>query len=110
MIASAPLALLLAFAAGLVLGLFYFGGLWWTVNRVATAGQPGLLMLVSMLLRSAVVLAGFWLVMGGQIDRLIACMVGFFVMRTILVRRLRPQPHAVGKVEGTGHELHELNE
>lgn len=100
MMTSTPLALLLAFAAGLALGLFYFGGLWWTVNRVATAGQPGLLMLGSMLLRSAVVLAGFWLVMDGQIDRLIACMVGFFVMRMILVRRFRPQPPAAGKVEG----------
>ena len=91
MITSTPLVLLLAFAAGLGLGLFYFGGLWWTVNRVATAGQPGLLMLGSMLLRSAVVLAGFWLVMDGQFDRLIACVVGFFVMRMVLVRRLRPQ-------------------
>ena len=90
MITSAPLALLLAFGAGLVLGLFYFGGLWWTVNRVATAGQPGLLMLASMLLRGGVVLAGFWLVMDGQLDRLIACVVGFFIMRTVLIRRLRP--------------------
>lgn len=110
MITSTPLALLLAFAAGLGLGLFYFGGLWWTVNRVATAGQPGLLMLGSMLLRGVVVLAGFWLVMDGQFDRLIACVVGFFIMRTILVRRLRPQPDAAGKAEGTGRELHELNE
>lgn len=100
MITSTPLALLLAFAAGLALGLFYFGGLWWTVNRLATAGQPGLLMLGSMVVRVAVVLAGFWLVMDGQIDRLVVCMVGFFIMRTILVRRLRPQPHAAGKVEG----------
>lgn len=109
MITSTPLTLLLAFVAGLGLGLFYFGGLWWTVNRVATAGQPGLLMLGSMLLRGAVVLAGFWLVMDGQLDRLIACVVGFFVMRTLLIRRLRPQPDA-GTAKGTSHELHEFNE
>ncbi len=110
MITSTPFALALAFAAGMGLGFFYFGGLWWTVNRVAMSSRPGLLVLGSMLLRGAVVLAGFWLVMDGQFDRLIACVVGFFITRTILIRRLRPQSGAAGKAEGAGRELHEFND
>jgi F1F0 ATPase subunit 2 len=110
MITSSLLTLALAFVAGLALGLFYFGGLWLTVNRLAAAGRPGLLVLGSMVLRGAVVLAGLWLVMDGQLDRLLACIVGFFIMRTLLIRRLRPQPRAAGKNRETSHELHELHE
>jgi F1F0 ATPase subunit 2 len=102
--------LALAFVAGLGLGLFYFGGLWLTVNRLITAGQPGLLALGSLLLRNVAVLAGFWLVMGGQLDRLVACIVGFFIMRTLLIRRLRPQPRAAVKNGETSHVFHESSE
>ena len=95
MMTSAPLALVLSFAAGLGLGLFYFGGLWLTVKRLAAAGQPALLAVGSLLLRNLAALAGFWFVMGGQLDRLIAAVLGFFIVRTLLIRRLRPRNEEV---------------
>lgn len=74
---------------GLVLGAFYFGGLWLTVRRVTSAQQSALLFFVSFLFRAGVVLFGFYFVMDGRWDRLVACMAGFLLARTFLIRRLR---------------------
>jgi F1F0 ATPase subunit 2 len=81
----------LALAAGLGLGVFYFGGLWLTVRRLPTARHAGQLLLASAFVRMAVTLAGFYLVAGGQWQRLLICLLGFFSVRVIMVRRLRPE-------------------
>lgn len=82
--------LVLAFAAGLGLGLFYFGGLWLTVQRLPRSRHPGLLTLGSLIVRLGVTLPGFYLVMAGRWERLLVCLAGFLVVRLVLVRRLGP--------------------
>jgi F1F0 ATPase subunit 2 len=84
------LALVLALMAGLALGLWYFGGLWLTVQRLPGARNPGFLSLVSLIIRLSLTLAGFYLVMAGRWERLLVCLAGFLLMRTVLVRRLGP--------------------
>ncbi len=83
--------LMAAFAAGLVLGGFYFIALWQTVRRLPATVSPARLMLGSLVLRMAVLSAGFYFVMGGHWERLAAAMLGFIVMRKILTYRLGPQ-------------------
>ncbi|KFZ44275.1 hypothetical protein DS62_06910 [Smithella sp. SC_K08D17] len=81
-----------AFAAGLALGAFYFITLWHTVQRLPAAHGPTRLMLVSFVLRMTVVLAGFYLIMGGEHwERLAAAMLGFIIIRKILTYLLGPQ-------------------
>lgn len=82
--------LLGGFAAGLAVGLFYFGALWWTVKRLPDSRNPGLLALASYVFRLAVVLTVFYVVMGGRWQNLVACGTGFILARTFLVRRLQP--------------------
>jgi F1F0 ATPase subunit 2 len=94
--------LILAGLIGMFLGLFYFGGLWLTVRQLPTTQSPVILTLGSLVVRMAVTLGGFYLVMMGwpaaginpaaRWQRLLACLVGFVVMRVIVVSRLRPQP------------------
>ncbi len=88
---SNPLPLILALAAGIGLGVFYFGGLWLTVRRLPTAQRPALLSLLSFFARLGVVLSGFYLVMDGHWQRLLACLLGFLGARVILVRLLGPE-------------------
>ncbi|HNY50651.1 MAG TPA: ATP synthase subunit I [Smithella sp.] len=89
---ASAFALIAAFAAGLVLGAFYFTALWHTVRRLSTTHSAARLMIGSFILRMAVVMAGFYLVMGhGHWERLAAAMFGFVVMRKILTYRLGPQ-------------------
>jgi F1F0 ATPase subunit 2 len=84
---SDPLTLLLASVAGAVLGAIFFGGLWWTVRRAVSAKQPALWFFGSLLLRTSVALAGFYIGSGGHPDRLLSCLLGF-VMARFLVTRL----------------------
>jgi len=85
------LPLILALAAGIGLGVFYFGGLWLTVRRLPTAERPALLSLLSFFARLGVVLSGFYLVMDGHWQRLLVCLLGFLGARVILVRRCGPE-------------------
>jgi F1F0 ATPase subunit 2 len=82
--------LILAFTAGLAVGLFYFGGLWLTVQRLPQARHPGMLAAASMFVRTGLTLLAFYLVMAGRWERLLACLAGFFLVRLLLVRRLGP--------------------
>lgn len=78
-----------AVATGVALGAIYFAGLWLTTRAVPVMQQPTLWFLVSFVLRMSVVLAGFYVVMGGRWERLVACMVGFLLVRMLLIRHLR---------------------
>ena len=89
--------LFLAFVAGIVVGLFYFGGLWLTVQRLPQTRRPAVLSLVSLFIRLGLTLAVFYLVMAGRGERLLACLAGFLLMRLVLVRRWRPTPQPAGK-------------
>lgn len=78
--------LVLAGGAGVLLGAAFFGGLWWTVRRALASRHIALWFLCSQLLRTAVILAGFYFVAGGQWDRLLVCLVGFIVARLLATR------------------------
>ena len=43
--------LTLAFVAGALLGALFFGGLWWTIQKAITSGQPAIWFLGSLLAR-----------------------------------------------------------
>lgn len=79
---------LVAGIAGIVLGMFYFGGLWLTVRRLHTSNRPMLLLLTSSAIRMSLALTGFYLVMDGEWMRLLACLVGFFLARLVLTFRM----------------------
>ena len=89
--------LMLALAAGMGLGMFYFGGLWLTVRRLPTARWPALLSMLSFFARLGVVLFGFYLVMGGHWERLLVCLFGFLAIRIILVRLWGPDRTSCSK-------------
>lgn len=84
---NAMLSLPIALAAGMVLGLFYFGTLWLTVKQLPRVQRPELLALASYLGRTALTVLGFYLLMGGRWERLAVGVLGFLLMRVILVRR-----------------------
>lgn len=77
-------------AVGLTLGLFFFGGLWWTVRRGLSSTHPALLFLASLLLRTGIALTGFYLVADGDWRRWLACLVGFVIGRLLLMRLIGP--------------------
>ena len=51
------LAVALALSAGALLGAFFFGGLWWTVQKGVTSERPTLWFFGSLVTRTGVTLA-----------------------------------------------------
>ncbi len=86
--------LFLALLAGILLGGIFFGGLWWTVGKLVSSKQPALWIFASMLLRTSIALAGFYLVARGHWERLLVCLIGFIAARLIVTRftRLKEKP------------------
>ena len=78
------LTLVLAWVSGGLLGAMFFGGLWWTVRKGASAKQPALWFFLSLLGRMSIALAGFYFVSGGHWQRLLACLLGFVIAHRVV--------------------------
>ncbi len=81
-----PSAVALAAFAGAALGVFFFFGLYATVRRGLASTNPAAWFLASLLARTAVVLAGFYVAAQGHWTRLAACTLGFVVARMFVVK------------------------
>jgi len=98
------LNLISALVAGLLLGVFFFGGLWWTVQKGLSSRQPALWFFGSLLLRTGIAVAGFYFASGGQWDRLLMCLLGFFIMRRIVTKLTRlPEDDSNQLTKEAGH-------
>ena len=90
---SDVLLLSFSFVAGVLLGLFLFGGLYLTVRDLPTTERPLHRLLLSFLARMIITLAGMagvlW-VAGSRWEALALCLIGLLTARTLLVRRLTP--------------------
>jgi F1F0 ATPase subunit 2 len=86
------LNLVLPLVMGLSLGAIFFGGLWWTVRMAFSSQWAALWFFGSLLLRTSVVLVGFYFIARGPWERLPVCLVGFVVARLIATRLIRVEP------------------
>ena len=92
-------SLVLAGLAGVLLGMMFFGGLWWTIRKALTSPRPAVWFLGSMLIRTGLTLAGFYFVAGGHWQRLVACLLGFTLARLLVTRltRVKEKPGALAR-------------
>lgn len=95
---GALMILLSAFAAGLILGGFFFGGLWWTVRHGLASKQPAVWFLVSLMVRTGTVVTGFYFIGGGHWERMVAALIGFLAARIAVNRLTFVQESAVLKI------------
>lgn len=86
---SNVLDLMLPLAVGVLLGVLFFGGLRWTVQKIVTSPHPIPWMIGSLLLRMGCTLAGFYFVSDGQWKRLVTALFGFMAARMIVLRFAR---------------------
>jgi F1F0 ATPase subunit 2 len=84
--------LILAFLAGLALGVFFSLNLWSSVKKMTDEQTPWHVLFMNFVLRIGVVGAGFYIVMDGHWERMMAALAGFVLMREILVRKLGRSP------------------
>ena len=85
----------LALVGGAALGALFFGGLWWTVAKGASSERPALWFLASLLIRTSVVLGGFyWIASAGHWQPLLSALLGFAIARPIVMFLTQEARHA----------------
>lgn len=97
------LLLLLAFPGGLLLGMFFYGGLWWTVRKGLASPRPHLWFMASYLLRTSVTVAGLFVLSGGRWPRLLIALLGCLMARLIVMRlgkKAGPEPSRLSREAG----------
>ncbi len=77
--------LLMALAAGVLLGLFFFGGLWFTAKKAVVSKLPTIWFFVSLIVRLCVTIVVFYFVGRNHWDRMLVCLTGFVIARTVIV-------------------------
>jgi F1F0 ATPase subunit 2 len=82
-----PVLLLFSAAAGTVIGMLYFTGLWLTVRRLKSARNPALLTFGSFMGRTASAVFLFYLIIReGRWELGLAALAGFVLSRILLMR------------------------
>ncbi len=84
------LTLALAWLVGGLLGAVFFGGLWWTVRKSVSSQQPALWIFGSLLVRMSLALTGFYFVAGSHWERMLVCLLGFVMARSVVKWLTRP--------------------
>jgi F1F0 ATPase subunit 2 len=83
-----------AFAAGAVIGGFYFAGLWWTVRLLPRVRHAAAWVAASFALRAGLSLLGFYGLLQGGWPMLAAGLGGFIAVRMAVAYLMRPSPAA----------------
>lgn len=97
------LYMILAFIAGMALGMFFFGGLWFTVKKAINAKTPAIWFFISFFLRVIVVLIGFYYISQGGWQRLIISVIGFIIARFVVTHLTK----TIDKKQTKGEVYHE---
>lgn len=92
-----------ALVTGLLLGGMFFGGLWWTIRKGLSSTQPAFWFIGSLLIRTGLTLAGFYMVSEGQWERLLACLFGFTIARPIVTRLTGLAENSIRPEQGPSH-------
>jgi F1F0 ATPase subunit 2 len=78
------LSITVVFGGGLILGGFFYGGLWWTLQKATVKSRPFFLLFASSWLRISASLAGLYVLAGGDWVKLTICLLGFLSARIII--------------------------
>jgi len=99
------LTLILVLATGIFLGAIFFGGLWWTIRKGVLSKHPVLWFFGSLLLRTGIVLTGFYFIAHGHWERIFLCLLGFVTARVIVMwlTRKRSAEHQTSPAREVNH-------
>lgn len=78
--------MIIALIAGLIIGAFFFGGLWFTVKKALSSQRPALWFIGSFIVRVGFTLAGFYLVAQTDLKKVLICLLGFMAARFVVTR------------------------
>ena len=81
--------IILTFISGCLLGLFFFGGLWWTTQKGLLSKIPALWFLTSLFVRLGITITSFYFISREHWERALICLLGFIISRTMIMQITR---------------------
>lgn len=78
--------IVIAFVTGVLLGIIFFGGLWWTVQKIVSTKWSAFWMFCSLMLRMSIVLTGFYFIAHDHWERLLVSLFGFIITRYFVMK------------------------
>ena len=70
---------------GIIAGFIFFGGLWFTTQRLPTWKYPAVWVFGSFMVRASVMLSALYWVGKDHLPRMAACLVGFVIARMVML-------------------------
>lgn len=86
------LTILWSLVLGAGLGYVFFWGLWQTIQHVTGADHPYLWIFLSFLIRTAIVLLGFYVLLLIQWQLIAVALLGFILVRLLVTRYTVKKP------------------
>jgi F1F0 ATPase subunit 2 len=81
--------MVVGFIGGILLGIIFFGGLYWSVNQLSKVRYPAVLMIVSILVRMGILLLGVYLLADNSIKNVLAVVVGIILVKVIMIFKVQ---------------------
>ncbi len=75
---------------GIILSVFYFGGLYYTLKLAAGSNKLKSILFISFIIRTIVVLAGFWITVKYGFYPFIISFIAFVITRFVITKKLGP--------------------
>jgi F1F0 ATPase subunit 2 len=85
-----PGDIFIGLVVGILAGTGYFGGLWWTVRRLPSCGNPGRMLFGSFLCRVLIMAGVLFLAAGRQPLIYLGAALGFIAARLVMSRIYGP--------------------
>ena len=92
------------FVAGLLLGAFFFGGLWWTTKKALISKSPMIWFFSSLVIRLGITLVVLYFISRNHWERMLICLLGFIIARIIIVRITKNQAQTKSIVKEVKYE------
>lgn len=78
-----------SFLIGLVLGIIYFGGLYYSTQKFNQVKRPALFMVLSFVIRMGILLIGFYYLTKIDYKNVLIGLVGVILIRIIMVFKVK---------------------
>lgn len=76
------------FIIGVILGIIFFGGLYWTIQKLTEVRQPGFLMIVSLIFRMAVLVSVLYYVSRSGYKGILYALLGMLFVRIVMIFKI----------------------
>ena len=83
--------MIFGFIGGIFLGIIFFGGLYWSVNKLPKVKHPASLMIVSALVRMIILITGIYFIAGNDIKKILSILGGVILVKIIMIFTLQKQ-------------------